>query len=49
MTGYQYLGYKKGELPNTEKASEEIFSLPLYPTLNSEELKIVVGALGEIL
>ena len=27
MTGYQYLGYKIGDLPHTEKAASEIFNL----------------------
>lgn len=33
MTGYGYLGYQEGDLPHTEKAAREIFSLPMYPSL----------------
>ena len=34
MRGYKYLGYKKGDLPLTERISKEIFSLPMYPKLS---------------
>jgi aminotransferase EvaB len=49
MAGYQYLGYKKGDLPQTEKAADEIFSLPLYPSLTNEEQTTVISALQSIL
>lgn len=38
MTAYRDLGYHKGDLPYTEKAADEIFSLPMYPSLTDEEL-----------
>ena len=37
MTGYKYLGYKEGDLQITEHMAQEIFSLPLYPSLTNEE------------
>ncbi len=49
MTGYQYLGYKTGDLPHTEMAANEIFNLPMYPSLTNEEQKTVIAALNEIL
>jgi aminotransferase EvaB len=49
MTGYKYLGYKEGDFPETEAAAKEIFSLPMYPSLSNEEIKIVTDALHEIL
>ncbi|MFZ2198035.1 MAG: DegT/DnrJ/EryC1/StrS family aminotransferase, partial [Thermodesulfovibrionales bacterium] len=49
MTGYQYLGYKAGDLPHTEKAAGEIFSLPVYPSLTESEQQSVIAALHEIL
>ncbi|KXK13500.1 MAG: Glutamine--scyllo-inositol transaminase [Chloroflexi bacterium OLB14] len=38
---YTNLGYPKGSLPNTEKISTEILSLPLYPELTEEQVKFV--------
>ena len=34
-------GYKGGELPITEKVSEQILSLPMYPTISKEEIDYV--------
>ncbi|MFG1944050.1 DegT/DnrJ/EryC1/StrS family aminotransferase [Nonomuraea sp. NPDC048826] len=33
MTGFAHLGYEEGRLPVTEKLADEIFSLPMYPSL----------------
>lgn len=49
MSGYKHLGYSEGDLPNTEKAAKEIFSLPMYPSLTDEEQNYVVEALLDIL
>ena len=49
MPAYRSLGYKEGDFPVAEKASREIFSLPMYPSLTNEEQKMVVKALIEIL
>ena len=49
MTGYQYLGWKEGSLPETEAAAKEIFSLPMYPSLSNEEVKRVSEVLHMIL
>lgn len=49
MTGYRYLGCKMGDLPHTEKAANEIFSLPLYPSLTDAEQGIVIAALYNVL
>lgn len=45
MKGYQYLGWHEGDLPNTESAAKEIFSLPMYPSLKNEEVKRVIEVL----
>ncbi len=49
MTGYSFLGYKKGDLPVTEKNANQIFSLPLYPSLSDTKQKEVSDVLHEIL
>lgn len=49
MTGYEYLGYKVGDLPETEKAGKEIFSLPMYPSLSYDEQSYVINTLHSIL
>lgn len=49
MTGYQYLGYKVGDLPETESAAKEIFSLPMYPSLTNEEIMIVSNVIHSII
>lgn len=48
MTGYGFLGYKEGDLPETELAAKEIFSLPMYPTLTDDEVIIVSNVLHQI-
>lgn len=45
MTAYQYLGYQTGDLPETEAAAKEIFSLPMYPSLTDEEVVRVIAAI----
>jgi len=49
MEGYRYLGYGEGSLPHTESAAKEIFSLPMYPSLDKEEQLQVIDELKEIL
>ena len=39
---YRYLGYRKGDLPVTEGAAEEILSLPLFPELTSAEIERII-------
>ena len=48
MIGYEHLGWKDGDLPITERRANEIFSLPMYPTLTDEEQGIVIKTLKEI-
>ncbi len=43
----QELGYKKGDLPVTEKQSQEILSLPVYPELSQENLAYIVQMIKE--
>jgi len=49
MKGYESLGYTDGDLPTTEILSSQIFSLPMYPTLEDEEQEYVIKTLKDIL
>lgn len=49
MIGYRYLGYNEGDLPETESAAKGIFSLPMYPSLTDDEVRIVSDTLHRIL
>lgn len=39
---YSFLKYRKGDLPNSEKASEEVLALPIYPELTEDQQLMVV-------
>lgn len=49
MTAYLHLGYHEGDLPETELAAKEIFSLPMYPTLTDDEVRYVCEQLKYVL
>lgn len=38
---FKYLGYKKGDFPVSEKISEQILALPIYPELSEDEVDYV--------
>jgi len=42
---YDYLDYKKGDFPITEKVSEEILSLPMWPEITKSSLKNIINCL----
>ena len=48
MAGYEYLGWKDGDFPITERYANEIFSLPMYPTLTNDEQTEVINTVKEI-
>jgi len=41
------LGYKEGDLPETEKACGEVLALPVHPDLTAEQLEHVAGCIRE--
>jgi dTDP-4-amino-4,6-dideoxygalactose transaminase len=41
---FEYLGYKRGAFPESEKATREVISLPVYPELQQSQLDEVVEA-----
>ena len=48
MRAYRGLGYAEGDLPETEAAAREIFSLPMYPGLADEDQTKVIEALKSL-
>ncbi|CAD5915002.1 Pleiotropic regulatory protein [Planktothrix tepida] len=42
---YQNLGYKEGDFPQTEKLSQQILSLPMYPGLTTNQINHVLTAI----
>ncbi|OGK62535.1 transcriptional regulator [Candidatus Roizmanbacteria bacterium RIFOXYB2_FULL_38_10] len=45
LKAMEYLGYKKGSLPEAEKACSEVLSLPIYPELKNK----TITQIGKIL
>jgi dTDP-4-amino-4,6-dideoxygalactose transaminase len=41
---FEYLGYKRGAFPESERATKEVISLPVYPELKQPQLDEVIDA-----
>jgi dTDP-4-amino-4,6-dideoxygalactose transaminase len=46
---FSYLGYKKGDFPESENAADKVFSIPVYPELTVEQMDYVVESIKELL
>ncbi len=46
---FGYLGHRKGEFPESERAAEETLALPVYPELSDAQAEHVVNAIGKFL
>jgi len=44
---FRYLGYKKGDFPESEKASQETIAIPVYPDLSKKEKDYIVASIKE--
>lgn len=46
---FKYLGYKRGDFPESEKAAVQTLAIPVYPDLAREELDYIVDSIREFL
>ncbi len=44
---YANLGYREGDLPEAERLAREIVSLPLYPELKMDEVRLIAQVVNE--
>ena len=49
QTGFAKLSYAKGSLPVTEELADQIFSLPMYPSLPEVDQERVIEAVHGVL
>ena len=43
------LGYKNGDIPNVERLAKSMISLPIYHTLNNDEIDYVIESVNSVI
>jgi dTDP-4-amino-4,6-dideoxygalactose transaminase len=43
---YKYLKHEPGDFPHSERAQEQVLTLPMYPELSEEQIELVVKSVG---
>lgn len=46
---YKHLGYRRGDLPESEQATSEVLSLPMYPELTEDQIRRVAETIARAL
>lgn len=46
---FKYLGYQQGDFPESERASNEVLAIPVYPDLTRQEMDYIVSSIKEFL
>jgi dTDP-4-amino-4,6-dideoxygalactose transaminase len=47
QNAFSYLGYRAGQFPHSERASQEVLALPVYPELTESQQKLVVRTISD--
>ncbi|MGA2670023.1 MAG: DegT/DnrJ/EryC1/StrS family aminotransferase [Dehalococcoidia bacterium] len=45
---YKYMDHKPGDFPQSERAQEQVLTLPMYPELNKEQIEEVAGEIRKV-